>query len=221
MGKDTSLYNDSMTTANENERLAADVADLKVGQTQLKAGQARLESGQAQLEAGQAQLKAGQARLEERVGRLEGKVGRLEGAELEREVHANIVNIASRELGLNRVRILQSKIVARSPEFQDAIDDAEEQNRITDVQGSHLERADVILAARRKSSREAVHVVAEVSGLIGDRDITRARERADTLAAIKGTPVIPAVVGGSIAPIQRTAADRQGVSIIVTPGLVP
>ena len=118
VGKDTSLYNDSMTTANENERLAADVADLKVGQTQLKAGQARLESGQAQLE-------AGQARLEERVGRLEGKVGRLEGAELEREVHANIVNIVGRQLGLNRVRILQSKIVARSPEFQDAIDDAE------------------------------------------------------------------------------------------------
>ena len=215
------MYNGTVTTANENERLAADVADLKVGQTQLKAGQARLESGQAQLEEGQAQLKAGQARLEERVGRLEGKVGRLEGAELEREVHANIVNIASRELGLNRVRILQSKIVARSPEFQDAIDDAEEQNRITDVQGSHLERADVILAARRKSSREAVHVVAEVSGLIGDRDITRARERADTLAAIKGTPVIPTVVGGSIAPIQRTAAERQGVSIIVTPRLVP
>ena len=207
VSKNATVYNDPMTTANENERLAADVADLKVGQTQLQAGQARLE--------------AGQARLENRVGRLEGTVGRLVGAELEREVHANIVNIASRELGLNRVRILQSKIVARSPEFQDAIDDAEEQNRITDVQGSHLERADVILAARRKSSREAVHVVAEVSGLIGDRDITRARERADTLAAIKGTPVIPAVVGGSIAPIQRTAADRHGVSVIVTPGLVP
>ena len=152
---------------------------------------------------------------------MEDWCGRLVMAKLKREVHANIVNIVGRQLGLNRVRILQSKIVARSPEFQDAIDDAEEQNRITDVQGSHLERADVILAARRKSSREAVHVVAEVSGLIGDRDITRARDRADTLAAIKGTPVIPAVVGGSIAPIQRTAADRHGVSVIITPGLVP
>lgn len=187
------MYNDAMTTANDNERLVADAADLK----------------------------AGQARLEERMGRLEGTVGRLVGAELEREVHANIVNIASRELGLNRVRILQSKIVTRSPEFQDAIDDAEDQNRITNEQGSHLERADVILTARRKDSRETVHIVAEISGLIGDRDITRARERADTLPAIKGTLVIPAVVGGNIAPPQRTAADSQGVSIIITPGLVP
>ena len=187
------MYNDAMTTANDNERLVTDAADLK----------------------------AGQARLQERMGRLEGTVGRLVGAELEREVHANIVNIASRELGLNRVRILQSKIVTRSPESQDAIDDAEDQNRITNEQGSHLERADVILTARRKDSRETVHVVAEISGLIGDRDITRARERADTLSAIKGTLVIPAVVGGYIAPPQRTAADSQGVSIIIAPGLVP
>ena len=236
------MYNDDMTTANDNERLVADVADLKAGQARLEAGQARLESrqddleagqarleagqadlkaGQARLEAGQADLKVGYARLEERVDRLEGTVGRLVGADLEREVHANIVNIVGRQFGLNRVRILQSKIVTRSPEFQDAIDDAEEQNRITEEQGSRLERADIILTARRKDSREAVHVVAEISGLIGNRDITRARERADTLSAIKGTPVIPAVVGGNIAPPQRTAADRQGVSIIITPGLVP
>ena len=208
------MYNDAMTTANDNERLVADVADLKTGQ-------ARLEAGQAELREGQARLEERVGRLEGTVGRLEGTVGRLVGAELEREVHANIVNIASRQLGLNRVRILQSKIVTRSPEFQDVIDDAEEQNRITNEQGSHLERADVILTARRKDSRETVHVVAEISGLIGDRDITRARERADTLSAINGTPVIPAVVGGNIAPPQRTAADSQGVSIIITPGLVP
>ena len=248
-GRCSAVYNGPMTTANENERLAADVADLKVGQARLEDGQARLEervgrledgqarledgqarleervgrleAGQAELKSGLARLEAGQSRLEGRVDRLEGTVGRLVGAELEREVHANIVNIASRELGLNRVRILQSKIVTRSPEFQDAIDDAEEQNRINSEQGSHLERADVILVARRKGTREAVHVLAEISGLIGDRDITRARGRADTLSAIKGTAVIPVVVGGSIAPIQRTAADRQGVSIIVTPGLVP
>lgn len=215
------MYNDAMTTANDNERLVADVADLKTGQARLEEGQAELREGHARLEAGQAELREGQTRLEERMGRLEGTVGRLVGAELEREVHANIVNIASRELGLNRVRILQSKIVTRSPEFQDAIDDAEDQNRITNEQGSHLERADVILTARRKDSRETVHIVAEISGLIGDRDITRARERADTLSAIKGTLVIPAVVGGNIAPPQRTAADSQGVSIIITPGLVP
>ena len=141
---------------------------------------------------------------------------RLVAAVLEREVHANIVNIASRQLGLNRVRILQSKIVIRPPELQDAIDDAEEWGLITEAQGSHLEQTDVILAARRKSDREAVHVAVEVSSLIGERDINRARERADTLAIVRGTPAIPAVVGGSIAPPQQALADCQGVSVVTT-----
>ncbi len=206
-----------------NERLAADLADLKAGQGRLEAGQsnlkgsvARLEAGQTRLEAGQSNLEGSVARLEAGQARLEGDVGRLKGAELEREVHANIVNIASRHLGLNRVRILQSKIVARSPELQDAIDDAEEQGLITDAQGSHLEQTDVILAARRKSDREAIYVAVEISGLIGEHDIDRARSRADTLAIIRGTPVIPAVVGGSIAPPQQDLADRQGVSVVIT-----
>ena len=117
-------------------RLETDVADLK-------AGQARLENSVGQLD-----TRVGQ--LDTRVGRLEGKVGRLEGSDLEREVHGNIVNIASRGLGLNRARILQSKIIPRGTELQDAIDDAEEQGIITEDQGSHLELTDVIIAARRK-----------------------------------------------------------------------
>ena len=208
------MYNGSMTTADNNERMAADIADLKEGQAELREGQARLEEGQAE-------LREGQARLEDRMDRMDDTVGHLVGSELEREVHANIVNIASRQLGLNRVRILQSKMVTRSPEFQDAIDDAEEQDAITTVQASNLEQSDVILAARRKSDREAVHVVAEVSSVVGRRDIERARDRADTLTTIKGTPVIPVVIGGNIAPPQREIADQKSVSVIVTPRLVP
>ena len=166
------------------------------------------------LETDVADLKAGQARLE-------GTVGRLDGAELEREAHANIVNIASRGLGLNRARVLQSKIIPRGPELQDAIDDAEEQGIITADQGNHLELTDVIIAARRKSDRQECYVVAEVSAGVRNDDITRARDRAQTLAAIKGTPVIPAVIGASIAPQQQALADREGVSVILTLRLAP
>ncbi len=188
-------------------RLETDVADLK-------AGQARLENRLGQLDTHVGQL-------DTRVGRLEGKVGRLEGSDLEREVHGNIVNIASRGLGLNRARILQSKIIPRGTELQDAIDDAEEQGIITEDQGSHLELTDVIIAARRKSDRQECYVVAEVSAGVRNDDITRARDRAQTLATIKGTPVIPAVIGASIAPQQQALADREGVSVILTLRLAP
>ena len=214
-----------------NERLArleTDVADLKVGQARLETDVADLKVGQARLETDVAGLKVGQARLETDVAglkvgqaRLEGTVGRLDGAELEREAHANIVNIASRGLGLNRARILQSKIIPRGPELQDAIDDAEERGIITADQGSHLELIDVIIAARNKSDGQECYVAVEVSDGIRDHDITRARDRAQTLATVMATLVIPAVVGASIAPQQQVLADREGVSVILTLRLAP
>ena len=134
----------------------------------------------ARLEDDMIDMKGWRAETTLRLDRIEGRLGNLEGAEAERRVHSDIVNIASRRLGLTRASIIQSWIVARSPEFQELINDAEDQNVITEEQGDHLERADVILSARRRSDRQAVHAVAEVSINVADYDITRARERADT-----------------------------------------
>ena len=173
----------------------------------------------ARLEDDMIDMKGWRAETTLRLDRIEGRLGNLEGAEAERRVHSDIVNIASRRLGLTRARIIQSRIVARSPEFQDLINDAEDQSVITEEQGDHLERADVILAARRRNDRQAVHAVAEVSINIADYDITRARERADTLAAIMGTPALALTVGGSIGLAQQELADSLGVEVIITPRL--
>ena len=188
---------------------------------QLEAGQARLEADFADLKAGQERLEADFDRMKTTQTRMQGTLGRLVGAELEREVHANIISIASRELGLNRARILQSKLVARGPELQDRIDDAEEQGLISAEQGSHLERADIIIKARRKSDGQDCYAVLEISAGIRNSDITRARDRAQTLADIQDLPVIPAVVGGTIAAPQRNLADRDGVRVIITLRMVP
>ena len=173
----------------------------------------------ARLEDDMIDMKGWRAETTLRLDRIEGRLGNLEGAEAERRVHSDIVNIASRRLGLTRARIIQSWIVARSPEFQELINDAEDQNVITEEQGDHLERADVILSARRRSDRQAVHAVAEVSINVADYDITRARERADTLAAIMGTPALALTVGGSIGLVQQELADSLGVEVIITPRL--
>ena len=221
-------------------KLEAGQVRLEAGQAKLEAGQVRLEAGQAKLEAGQAKLEAGQAqhssdiaeikaeqvslrksvnKLEKRVDQLTGTVGRLVGADLERKVHANIIGIASRVLGLNRGRILQSEIVARGPDLQDIIDDAEERGIITAYQGGHLEQADIIISGRRKSDRQQCYVVVEVSAGIRNDDIIRARDRAQTLAAVSQVPVIPTVVGGSIAHQQRSLADREDVAVVITRSL--
>ncbi len=186
-------------------RLESDVAELKTDMADVKADLSEMRDWR------------GQTTL--RLDRIEGRLGNLEGAELERRVHSDIANIASRWLGLNRVRIMQSRIVARSPEFQDIIDDAEEQNLITYEQGDHLERTDIIVSARRRSDREPVHLAIEVSRTIGDHDIARANDRAQSLSAIFDTPAISVVVGGNISPPQQELADSVGVRAIILPRL--
>ncbi len=197
----------------ENNRLVAE----RLGR--LESDVAQLQSGVTQLQTDMADMKDWRAETTQRLDRIEGRLGNLEGAEAERRVHSNIVNIASRRLGLTHAHIIQSWIVARSPEFQGLINDAEDQSIITEEQGDHLERADVILSARRRDDRQAVHAVAEVSINIADYDITRARERADTLSAIMGTPALALTVGGNIEPAQQELADSLGVATIITPRL--
>ena len=204
-------------------RLESDVATLKTDMAEVKSDVATLKSDMvevktdvATLKSDMVEVKSGQSRLETRLDRLAGGVGRLEGAELERDVHANIVNIASYGLGLRRVRVIRTKIVTPGLDFQDAIDDAEDQGLITSEQAFHLTQADAIFAARRKSDQQDCYVVAEISRGIRDHDVIRARDRAQTLAAVKGDPVIPVVVGANVAPQQRQLAEREGVSIVLT-----
>lgn len=154
-------------------------------------------------------------RIGKRFARSDSNADLLLGIHLEREVHANIISIVSRALGFNRARILQSNIVARGPDLQDIIDDAEEQGIITADQGCNLELADIIISARRKSDRQQCYVVMEVSVGIRNDDITRARDLAQTLAAAQQLPALPAVVGGSIAQQQRNLADSLGVAVVI------
>ena len=197
----------------ENNRLVAE----RLGR--LETDVAELKTDVGSLKTDMADMKVWRGETTLRLDRIEGRLGNLEGAELERRVHGDIANVASRWLGLNRVRIMQSRIVARSPEFQDIIDDAAEQNLITYEQGDHLQETDIIVSARGRSDRQPVHLAIEVSRTIADHDITRASERARSLSTIFGTPAISVVVGGNISQPQQELAESLGVRAIILPRL--
>ena len=150
---------------------------------------------------------------------IDGKLGVLTGSRLEHRIHRDIPGTASRWLRLNRLRILQSLLVARSPEFQDLIDDAEELGVITFDQGDHLEQTDIMFSARRRDNRRTVHVAISLFRDIADDDVSLARERAGTLSTIMGTPAISVAIGSHIAPAQQALANSLGVATIITPRL--
>ena len=70
-----------------------------------------------------------------------------------------------------------------------------------------------LLRARLPDSTEQVHVAVEVSRTVGNDDITRARERADLLAAAAGTQGRAVVIGTIIPEPQRERAAALGVAL--------
>ena len=153
--------------------------------------------------------------LEGRMDRLEGEVGNLVGHNLEVRAHHNIASLVHEELNIARIRVLKSLSLPSYDIISNLIDAAEDAGRISMEQGFQVMQLDIILSAEFKEDRSRVGVAIEVSRIIDDSDITRARERADMLSAAVETPTIAAVLGGSIQPQQQRLADGLGVHTVI------
>ena len=147
--------------------------------------------------------------------RLEGTVGRLQGAELERHIHANIAGMVCTPLGIRHPRVLKSVVVSTVPELFSLLHPAQDDGRIDQTQFDRLMQTDIILSARTGNAQQ-VYVVIEISRTVYDEDLTRARERADILAAASGTPALALVIGYIIPPPQRRKAEELGVHLMET-----
>ena len=175
----------------------------------------RLEGRMDGLEGSMDELKDGMVKLESRMDRLEGEVGNLVGHNLEVRAHHNIASLVHEELNIARIRVLKSLSLPSYDIISNLIDAAEDAGRISMEQGFQVMQLDIILSAEFKEDRSRVGVAIEVSRIIDDSDITRARERADMLSAAVETPTIAAVLGGSIQPQQQRLADRLGVHTVI------
>ena len=164
-------------------------------------------------------LEANVASLQTNVASLQTNVASLNGSDLENRARLNILNIAMNELGLTRGRILLATGRDTEPGFLATINAAEEAGLITEQQADHVLVADIIIRARRTDDRRYVHAVFEVSRTIRQDDITRAHDRATTVAAATGEPAIAAVVGEVIQPPQRHQANAMDVKVLLPPML--
>ena len=187
--------------------------------TSLEANVASLQTNVASLQTNVASLQTNVASLQTNVASLQTNVASLNGSDLENRARLNILNIAMNELGLTRGRILLATGRDTEPRFLATINAAEEASLITEHQADHVLVADIIIRARRADDRRYVHAVFEVSRTIRQDDITRAHDRATTVAAATGEPTLAAVVGEVIQPPQQQQADEMGVKVLLPPML--
>ena len=196
--------------------LEQDVSDLKAGQVRIEGRLDRVESGQARMEGRLDRVEDRLERMEGRQDRMQGQLGNLMGRNYEHRITRYIVNTAYRDFKMRDVRILQGEYSsAHANELPSKIADSEERQLITAEQGYDLERADLIIAGVSRADRTPAYAVIEISVTIDSHDISRAADRANTLSAVTGERVVPAVIGDSISHHDRRLAQDSGVTLVI------
>ncbi len=177
----------------------------------------RIDNTVNRLDATVDRIDATVTRLDATVHRLDNTVGDLSGRDYEARLAKNLATILSQRIGLRRAQTIRSAVDRIPPEISAQIEDAVEENLISDSQGERITETDIIIRAQRKSDRAWIWIAVEASVSIHRDDIDRARQSADALAAVFAESALPVAVGQRIAPPETQHAQAAAVhTTIVT-----
>ncbi len=217
-------------TEDRLDRLGQRVEELAHAQTRTEARVEELAQAQARTEARVEELAQAQARTEARLDELSKRVAQLAAQMSELaatvagllDVSAGLVDRMGEFAGHDLERRYRERgpayllRLARRLELIDSqalavmVDDAQLDERITQLEAESLMVADAVFRGRLRDTGEPVHVVLEVSMTVARHDVRRARERADLLARLVETPVLAAVAGDHVPePVAVAAQDAE------------
>ena len=131
----------------------------------------------------------------------------LKGREYERYVSHTLLSPVSHRLGLRRPRLVHSAAHGTSDELSIRLEHLMERHDLFDVVLS-----DAIV--RGTHAGEPAYAVVEISLTIGNRDITRAADRAARLEKATGVKTFGVAIGEHIPEPQETRAKDLNVTLI-------
>ena len=199
-------------------------------ETRLDSMDTRLENVETRLDGVETRLENVETRLggvETRLGGVETKVDALRGDALEAKTPTHLCQMLSDALDIRRVQVvwMPHGIVAplsRMDEFASRMEEAAEAGTITDADEGRLSRTDMVARSLRRADGTRLWIAAEASGVIGENDISRARQSAKALGKLYSQDAVPAVYGYRIADEQRKLAEAQAglqkVHVFLEPG---
>ena len=163
--------------------------------------------------------------LSQRVDSLAVYVNALRGEAEERKVAFKLNSVISQPLGLTRTRVVLSIGEVPPRELLDPIEDAREEDRITDEQFRRILDTDLVFFARRRrngsAEREPVWCAVEISTTIREDDVVRARQGAEALQKAVGIDTLAIVAGPSINDRAQYLIERAYVLYMRTPVYEP
>ena len=204
------------------ERLETDVSDLKSDVAELKSDMAELKSDVAELKSDMADvkddvadLKTEQRRTSRRLDRVENQLGAVRGEVFEITAARKAVPNVIQEMGLYHCDTIIGPGIYLGQDRINDIRQAELAGIVGQSSDQQVGLADLVLYGRRSSDNQPIWVVIEASARIDEHDITRARHRADILAAVYRENSAAVVVGESIDDRDQARADDAGISVII------
>ena len=169
-------------------------------------------------------------RLEQNVGELntrvtsiESKVGRTGGRDYERRAEPKAHSRAHSLLGFPDPRVALGPVSGMSPQLSSAISRARTNAARTgtllpDIDDyNDFHNADIIVADGASWGNTTRYALFEASVTLEDHDISRARDRADSLADTLAASVTPVAIADTVSPAQQRQAEQSRVTVIIIP----
>ncbi len=209
---------DEFRAASRRELLTNELLELpekfaenaKQVDSQLTSMGARLDGVETRLDGVETKLD----RVETRLEHVETDVDGLRGDALERKAPTHLCQLLNDALSIRRVQVIWMPggfvtPLNRMDNFAIDVESGADDETITLEEEGRLNRTDMIARAIRVPEGTRLWMAAEISGLIGERDIRRARESAMALRKLYSQETIPVVYGYRIADQQRRSAQAS------------
>ena len=203
--------------AAEQATMAAEQAEMRKDMDRFAADQAEMRKDIDRLSVSQAKTSAAVAVLQDDVAVMKDDVASLKGDHLEMRLQGKVHAMLGQRKSLRGIRVVCAAFPAgMAPEFVDAIDDAADEDKITEDQRGRILSTDLIATARRRRSRQPIYVSFEVAHSLDEDDARRVVETGDALARVfPKAEIMSFIYGQSISARDRTQAEAQGVEVVV------
>ena len=152
--------------------------------------------------------------MDGRLDRIEVDVAELRGDALEGKTPTRLRQMLGGAFDVRRVQVIWMSrgVVApldRMNEFARKVEAGANTGIITEAEEDRLTQTDMVARCLRNVDGTRLWIAAEASGVIGERDISRARESAEALRKLYSQDAVPVVYGYRIADEQRWSAEAR------------
>ncbi len=166
-------------------------------------------------------LKSDVIKINRNLDYLNDNVSTLMGEREERKIASRIHSVIAQPLGLRRARVILSIGEVAPRDLLDPIEDARDEDRISEEQFSRILNTDMVFTARRRrngsTERDPIWCAVEISMTVRDDDVVRARETADALTQAVGGDTLAIVSGPTITDEAQYMLDGKEVMYAPSP----